>query len=257
MVERATPANAFPVPLVLDGGQRIVTSHLETVLGWTGGKSEEAPQALTLADSVLHASPTSRIVYACNLPASPGEGRTAALDSGGQLPNCIGRDLEENFVAGSFPGGQTAIIASDGERTAIQLRWVCITAHFSIGAVWRCFARLRARADGGLWRAIEHDYIFESGGGAVLNPPGEVRIPFDGEARLDVKLSHPEGMLTCFPCESGRVKVTRLSPNGWAKRELISLMLHADDSIAALFSDGTLETIAVTAPLPRQAARAA
>jgi hypothetical protein len=252
MVERTVHAKTFPVQLVLDSGHRIVTSQFETVLGWAGSDSEGAPLPLSLPESLLAACPTSSIVYGCNLPAAPWDSRTALFDVSGQLPGKIGRDLEGDFLAASYPGGQAAIIYGDGRRIMLRLRWVCLTAHFSIGAVWRCFAR----AGGGLWRAVGHDYIFEAGGGAVLNSPGEIKIPLGADFQ-DVKLRHPEGMLTCFPCLSGRVKVTRLSADGWAKRHLLSLMLDVSNKVVAMFSDGTQRAIATAAPSQQQAARAA
>ncbi len=257
MVERTASSKAFPVQLVLDSAQRIVTTRSETVLGWTGRKSEGAPHPLTLADSLLAPCPTSCIFYACNLPTARVDSRTAPLDVSGQLPSKIGRSSEGDFLAASLPGGQAAIIASDGVPVSVQFRWVCITAHFSIGAVWRCFARVGARWGAGSWLAIEHDYIFEAGGGEVLNPPGEVKVPCADKVDLDVRLSHPDGMLTCFPCKSGRVKITRLSANGWARRHAVSVMLRADDRVVALFSDGAQKTIAIAAPPAQRAARAA
>ncbi len=244
MFVRAASAKASPIPLCLGGEGRIVTAGSETILGWIEGKSELAPAPLTLPDRLLAASPTACIVYACNLPAALKDRRARLLDISGRLPGKIGRDAENDFLATSLPGGQAAVIAPNGERVAFQLRWVCITANFEIGAVWRCFARMKA----GSWSAINHDYIFEAGGGAVLNPPGDVKAPCAADVSLDLKLSHPEGALTSFPCNSGRVKVTRFSPDGWPKRSIVSLSLHADDRIVALFSDGRQETVATAAP---------
>lgn len=247
MVERSGPAKMLPIPLRLDSDGRIMTAQSEAVAGWIGGKSERTPFPLTLPGSLLAASPATRIAYACNLPAGQRDSRAGLLDGSGRLPARIGSGIEGDFLAASFPGGQAAVIASDGEPITLQLRWICLTANFAIGAVWRCFVRMRTRSQGGSWNAIDHDYIFEAGGGAVLNPPAEMKAPCPPGISVDVKLIHPEGMLTSFPCESGRVKVTRLSPDGWPKRSLISLMLHADDRIVALFSDGRQETIAIAA----------
>jgi hypothetical protein len=67
-----------------------------------------------------------------------------------------------------------------------------------------------------------------------------------GDVRLT--LLHPEGRLTSFPCQSGCVKVTRLSADGWRRRELLNLMLHADRSIVARFTDGKQSIVATAAP---------
>jgi hypothetical protein len=247
MFVRAASAKASPIPLCLGSERRIVTANSETILGWIGGKSDLAPAPLTLPDRLLAASPTSCIAYACNLPAVMKDRRAGLLDVSGRLPAKIGSDTENDFLSTSLPGGQTSVIAPDGKRITLQLRWVCLTANFAIGAVWRCFARMRAGSNAGSWNAIEHDYIFEAGGGAVLNPPGDVKAPCAADVSLDLKLSHPDGMLTSFPCDSGRVKVTWLSPDGWPQRSVVSLALHAGDRIVALFSDGRQETVATAA----------
>ena len=84
-------------------------------------------------------------------------------------------------------------------------------------------------------------------GGIVLNPPGAAMIPLR-RTHQRTTLHHPDGMLTSFPCNSGRVKVTRLSPDGWARRHILGIMLHDDNRIVAFFSDGKQEAIAIAAP---------
>jgi hypothetical protein len=252
MMERAAP----PRELGLDNGGRI-TLRLEPLLGWTAGHGQGAPHPLLFPGDLLEASPTTTLVYACNLPALRPGGLQAPLDFVGQLPNSIGPEAEGDFLAASFPGGQAAIVGADGERIAVQFRWLCVTANASIGAVWRCFMRVGARASGSFWRAVGHDYLFEAGGGAALNAPQLVNAPLGRGAALSFKLLHPEGLLTCFPCGSGRVKVTRLQADGWAKRRLLSLWLQADNSVVALFSDGAQKTIAMAAPLFQRGSRAA
>ena len=253
MFLRSPATMPSPIPLSLDSGQRILNPQGEGVLGWMGGAKEGAAQLLTAPGSLFEPSPTGSIVYACNLPAALVDGTLGVLDVSGRLPSKIGRDLEDDFVAVSFPGGQAAIITAGGELAVIRFRWVCLTAHVSIGAVWRCFACVGSRGDGACWRAIEHDYIFDAGGGIALNPPGAVIIPSEAESASAIMLLHPDGMLTSFPCNSGRVKVTRLSPDGWARRHILSLVLHDDNRIVAFFSDGRQETIATAAPSSKRA----
>ena len=254
MFERATAAKPFPVQLRLDSGQRILAPKGEAILGWLGGGSAGAAQPLTVPGNLLAPHPTSLIEYACNLPAACDDDPAAVLDVSGQLPNEIGRELEDSFLSASLPGGQTAIVTADGEQVTIRFRWICLTAHASIGAVWRCFVEA---GNTGSWRAIEHDYIFDAGGGIVLNSPGAVAIPCANELTKSVTLCHPEGRMTSFPCNLGRVKVTRLATDGWPRRHVLSIMMQDDNRIVALLSDGRQEVIATAAPSSRRAARAA
>jgi hypothetical protein len=252
MMERVAP----PKELGLDSGGRI-TLRLEPLLGWSEERCHGAPLPLLFSSDLIDASPTTTLVYACNLPVLRPGSLSAPLDFVGQLPNIIRPEAEGDFLASSFPGGQAAIIGVDGERISVQFRWLCVSAHASIGAVWRCFMRVGARASGSSWRALEHDYLFEAGGGVVLNPPQAVRVQLGLGTALSIKLVHPEGLLTCFPCRSARVKVTRLEADGWAKRRILSLWLQADQSVVALFSDGAQKTIATAAPLFQRGSRAA
>ena len=254
MFERAGTAKPFPLQLRVDGGQRILAQQGEPILGWLGDASAGVAQPLTVPAKLLAPKPTSSIVYACNLPAGePGPAAFVAVC--GELPSEIGHDLEDGFLAASLPGGQTAIITPDEQEAALQFRWICLTSHSTIGAVWRCFVRVSGnRAP---WRAIEHDYIFDAGGGGILNPPGPLAIPCSGEFAAPLTLEHPEGLLTSFPCSLGRVKVTRLIPDGWPRRHVLGMIMQDDNRIAAFFSDGRREIIATAAPSSRRAARAA
>ncbi len=247
MIERAPSQAESPVPLIVGPGQRILTPALDPLSGWIGDESAQIAQALILPPELLEPCATAVISYACNLPAS----QRAATEAGillepGQPSVTIERDSEPAFLASTLPGGQVCIVSPGGERNAVAFRWACLTAHASIGAVWRCFLNLRAPLETGLWTGTGQDYVFEAGGGWLLNAPKASKAALGGRA---FTLTHPEGMLTCFPSGSQRVKVTRLSGNGWARRELKSLMLYPDRSIVARFSDGAQQRIATAAPM--------
>ena len=252
MFERATLTHPFPLQLRLDSAQRILAPQGEAILGWFGEASAGVAQPLTVPDRLLAPSPTSRIVYACNLPAGT-EAQAALLDVSGHIACEIDGDLEETFLAASLPGGHTAIVTSDREVAALHFRWMCLTSHLAIGAVWRCFVRIGVS---GAWHAVDHDYIFDAGG-AVLNPPGPLAIPGVSECAGPMTLEHPDGMVTSFPCSLARVKVTKLAPDGWPKRRVLGIVMQDDNRIAAFFSDGRQEIVATAAPSSRRAARSA
>ncbi len=250
MFQRISSQKEAPVPLSLDAGQRIVTPDLDPVLGWIGAESARVAQALILPPWLTEPCPTTSIAYACNLPAAwPGQKEPCgSARPGGQPPaGTVEPEAEAAFLASSLPGGQVSIVSDGGIRNTISFRWVCLTAHTSIGAVWRLFLNLRPS---GVWTAAGHDYVFEAGGGALLNGLGNLTIVLGGRA---FTLTHPEGKLTCLPSKLGRVKITQLTADGWAKRQVLSLMLYPGRSIAATFSDGRKELIA-TAASPRAAA---
>ncbi len=253
MFERAA-AKPFPVQLRLDSGLRILAPQGEAILGWFGGASAGAAEPLAVPDHLLAPNPTSTIVYACNLPAES-DGQAAASDADVDLPDDIDRELEDHFLDATLPGGQTAIVTPDGEQVALRFRWLRLALHASTGAVWRCFVSM-GRRDAGAWRAIQHDYIFEAGGGVILNPPGAVDLPWAEDFAAAMTLSHPDGALTSFPCNLGRVKITQLATDGWPRRRLISLLMQDDNRIVAFLSDGRQEVIATAAPSSRRAARA-
>jgi len=233
-----------PIALSLTPAKIIVTPALDPVVGWIGEESTRPPHSLRFPESLLEESATSNIVYACNLPA-PASFENEALAYATGNADEIAPGIERAFLRTSLPGGQTRIISEEGAPVSLRFRWVCISAHSSIGSVWRCFVQSSSGARD--WSAIGHDYVFEAGSCLLLNAAEPVNLPLS-PAGSSVTLTHPTGLLTCLPCRSGRVKVTRLLPDGRAKRSLRSLHLHADRSIIAHFSNGSYWKFAVAAP---------
>ena len=68
MIERASTPKETPVPLSIAAGQRIVMPGMDSVLGWIGGESGRAAQALVFPHWLLEPRPAETIAYACNLP---------------------------------------------------------------------------------------------------------------------------------------------------------------------------------------------
>jgi hypothetical protein len=257
MIERAIPQAEPPVPLGVAAGQRIVTPGLDPVFGWLGAESARIAQPLILPQALLEPRASTSISYACNLPASwagCGVPQAQSPQQASDFPGVIAREGERSFLQASLPGGQVPIALTDGSRAAIAFRWACVTAHASIGAVWRCFLKLNTPLQPGLWTAAAHDYVFEASGGWLLSAPGILKVAL-GERSF--QLTHLAGLLTCFPSHSGRVKTVCLRADGWCKRELKSLWLYPDRSIVARFSDGSAQPIATAAPGRTAAALAA
>ncbi len=242
MFERATSPREAPVPLSVAAGQRIVMPGLDPVVGWIGNENSRAGQALVFPHWLLEARPTETIGYACNLPASaPGTRPEQVLP---QAPGASGPQAEAAFLAASVPGGRVAIVTAGGRVGTIIFRWLRVAANASMGAVWRCCMKLYAPKAASPWTVVGNDYIFEAASGFLASQPGNLRAVLGGAS---FKLAHPEGRLTCFPSQSGLVTVTRISADGWVKRELLGLWLLPDRSIVARFSDGTDARIATAA----------
>lgn len=241
MIERTSTPKETPVPLSIAAGQRIVMPGMDSVLGWIGGESGRAAQALVFPHWLLEPRPTETIAYACNLPAPA----PRAHPEQGLLLGAANPEAEASFLAASLPGGRVTIVTAGGKRGAMVFRWACVTANASIGAVWHCFMKLCASSAASPWTAVGHDYIFDAAGGLLVSTPGNPRVTLGGSS---FKLTHPDGKLTCFPSHAGLVKVARISPDGWTKRELQSLWLYPDRRVIARFSDGSEAQIATAAP---------
>jgi hypothetical protein len=244
MFERTSPNCNQPVPLSLAAGQRLVTPQLDPVLGWIGGESERVAQPLSLPRELIEPRATGTVSYACNLPKPlirARAGMTSAPDTAG-CNYAIERESAATFLAGSLPGGQVSIVMPDGRAGVVRLRWASLQQ--AAGSAWRCFLHLRTGDTDGAWTPVAHEYIFDASG-FLKNEPGNQMIAF-GDYKLT--LQHPQGLMTCLHCKSGRVKITRLEADGWRKRGIASLTLHSDRRIAARFSDGKQKVFATAAP---------
>jgi flagellar hook protein FlgE len=240
----AFPPSNTTVPLSLAAGQRIISPALEPVLGWTGDESAGVAEILIFPQDLLKTCATQNIAYACNLPAP--EQKTAQKDKERPAKASSGaRKAEAKLLASSLLGGQISIIAANGNRNSIGFRWACVSGQPATGFVWRCFVQLSTPASAGPWTALGQDYVFDPSSGALLDGPASIRAGLKG---CSLTITHPEGMLTCLPAQAELVKITRLTADGRAKRELESLALHPDRSIVARFSDGAKAKIATAAP---------
>jgi hypothetical protein len=254
MTTRAFPSGKTPVPLSLAAGQRIVSPASEPVLGWMGDESTGVAEILIFPQDLLKASASQTITYACNLPAP--DTRAVQKDQGrpSKSASAGARKAEAKLLASSLSGGQISIIAANGNRNTVAFRWACVSAQAAPGLVWRCFVQLSTPAAAGPWTALTQDYVFDPSSGALLDGPASIRAGLKG---CSLTITHPAGMITCLPARAALVKITRLTADGRARRELESLALYPDRSVVARFSDGTKAKIATAAPASAPTALAA
>jgi hypothetical protein len=248
---RAFPPDNAPVPLSLAAGRRIVSPASEPILGWIGDESHGVAEVLVFPQDLLKTCATQNVTYACNLPAPDQK----ATPKDNARPKAAGaRKAEAMLLASSLAGGHISVIAANGTRNGVGFRWACVNAQAAAGIVWRCFVQLSTAASAGSWTALGQDYVFDPGSGALLDGPATIRAALKG---CSLTITHPEGRLTCLPAQAELVKITRLTADGRAKRELEGLALHADRSVVARFSDGAKAIIATAAPASAAPALAA
>jgi len=224
-----------PVPLSVVAGHRIVLPGLEPLTGWIGEETPRPDQPLTFPRWLLEPRPTETIVYACNLPAPAARAIAARVPAGSG----------EALLAASLPGGRSTVYLSGGRPGALLFRWLPAGTSRTGGPVWQCFVRLSTGSATSPWTQAGLDFAFDAGSGLPAHAPGNVRAAAGGSSFL---IGFPEAKLTCFPAQSGLVKVTRAEADGWAKRELLSLWLYPDRKVVARFSDGSAMRIATAAP---------
>lgn len=218
------------------------------------------PEPLTFPLNYLKPAPTAEITYSCNLPSPFRPGAPflsgAFLDDEGVVPHKVAPHAEAEFLHGSLPGGQIEIFHRGPGRRILKFRWLCISADYAVGALWRCYARLRDGSKQFSWEAIGSDYFFDAGENLSFHPPA-LDLVLDPDLGIKLRLVHPSGRLTQFLCSSGRVKVTHLSGDGWAKRSLQDIRLFPGGDVTAYFSDGKALRIGIAAVSQTSLAHAA
>jgi flagellar hook protein FlgE len=260
MIRDIQPARSPWVQLRLAADNGLVLPSDERVYGWAAGKDQTGePRALTLPSGFLDAAATTLVDYACNLPLPLPQdetGLTAALDENGMVCTEITRSLEEEFLALSLPGGQTAIFDGKGQRRLLKFRWVRVSSVPGIGTLWRCYVQHGQHYKASRWQAMEPLYFFDG-------QSGECQIIGAEDAALDIeegwRIRFLNGLpqLTQVRCASNRVKVTRFHANGGAARELETIKLCPKGTVTAFFSDGRRELIGKAAPKRSRFRRAA
>lgn len=180
------------------------------------GAGDRFPEILMRSGKLL-------INYSCNLPSNLDE--RDGVQTGVNLPDILLDDkglmrpeiAPESAIAFqrlSLAGGETALNDNIGQHLTLQFRWICVSAHWTIGAVWRLYSRLSmlSNRDFGRWLWTGHDYLFDADN-ARADDWTAGPIPVDcGEPhnRLYVTLNHdPEGLLQ-LPDRYGLVKIFNL-----------------------------------------------
>ena len=238
------------LPLTLGNEGEILFPNLEPVMGWSAAEAASrpgAPQPLRLSFSLLDPSPTTEVIYACNLPAPiRGDGSLAAgqlfLDASGTAPEIISLPESDDFVRMSLPGGQIDLYRAEGPDIRVKFRWLLVTSGRFIGSLWRCYAQIKGDGHKQQWRALAFDYIFDSDFRACHAPEALNILPPSGKDE-GVRLVHPKDEPSQFPAAIPIVKVRTARANGWPRRSIDELRFLATGEIAAHFSDGRVHSI--------------
>jgi hypothetical protein len=203
------------------------------VLGWRerpAAGSFHIARPLRMPDDLLGVRPTSVVSYNANLPApsAANRGCAALLGRDGQLPAKFAGGAIRGFLAHSLAGGQAHIVAADGQKEILRLRWLCVSSVWGIGTAWRLYAEW---GRSGVWRCAGADHLFDSGG-ALITVDGLAR-----EIAPGIVITHAPGALTQYPTALGLVKVLGVMPDGWQQRTLVRLECAPDAAVHAVFSD--------------------
>jgi flagellar hook protein FlgE len=245
--------------VINDAGQFL----LGIVLDGKAKPAVETPQVMRLDMSGIPTTGTSRIGYRANLPSYP---MTAYADydiDGSELldtmnfardPSAHGSgvvlgDDRLKFLDRSLAGGSIGIIAPDGSKLKLVMRWAKMTSLRSAGRdSWNLFYRVRKDARSGevAWKNAGHRFVFGSDGrledGGLAVPIMDMMI--DGARLGNLSLIFGPGGLTQFADRSGLVKTMETDADGCIGGAFTGLSLSGRGRLFAHYANGEMLALA-------------
>jgi flagellar hook protein FlgE len=228
-----------------------------------GKRASEAPRVMRLDMGGIATAATSRIGYRANLPSYP---MTAHADydiDGSELldPMMFARDPSAHgsgvvlgddrlkFLDRSLAGGSIDIIAPDGIRLKVVMRWAKMTSLRSAGRdSWNLFYRVRKDARSGevAWKNAGHRFVFGGDGrledGGLVVPIMDMAI--DGARLGNISLIFGPGGLTQFADRSGLVKTLESEADGCIGGAFTGLSMSGRGRLFAHYSNGEMLAVA-------------
>ncbi|MBX2806547.1 MAG: hypothetical protein KTR19_11290, partial [Hyphomicrobiales bacterium] len=241
--------------VVNDAGQFLLGIPLDS----KGRAASVTPQVMRLEMGGLPTIGTSRIGYRANLPCYP---MTAHADfdiDGSELLDTINftRDPSAHgsgavlgddrlkFLDRSLAGGTIDIIAPDGGKLKLVMRWAKMTSLRSAGRdSWNLFYRVRkdARSGEAAWKNIGHRFVFGSDGrledDSLVVPMMDMTI--DGVRIGNLSLIFGPGGLTQFADRSGLVKTLETDTDGSIGGAFTGLSLSGRGRLFTHYANGEM-----------------
>ncbi len=245
--------------VVNESGQFLLGAMLDE----HGKPSGLAPQVLRLDMSGIPTTGTSRISYRVNLPSYPMTANADfdidgselldpapfARDPSSQGSGVVLGDDRMKFLDRSLAGGAVQIIAPDGTKLRLVLRWAKMGSLRSFGRdCWNLFYRVRKDARSGeiAWKNVGQRFVFTGDGrledGALAIPVMDMAI--DGIRLGNISLVFGPGGVTQFADRSGLVKMRLIEADGCIGGAFAGLSMSGRGRLFAHYTNGEMLAIA-------------
>lgn len=160
-----------------------------------------------------------------------------------QRVNTISADKADTFISQSISGGAVTVYAGNGAPANVQMRWAKVNSTANGGAErWNLFILTNSDAvgTGTEWSRVGGDYTFGPDGSP--NPPVEYTdlpgLTVNGVTIGDIRLQHGATGLTQFSDPNGNAEVTRLTQNGYAAGEFVSVAVNDNGRVVVSYTNG-------------------
>jgi flagellar hook protein FlgE len=158
-------------------------------------------------------------------------------------------DDRMKFLDRSLAGGSVQVIAPDGQKLKLVLRWAKMASLRSAGRdCWNLFYRVRKDARSGeiAWKNAGHAFVFAPDGrldeGAHVIPVMDMVV--DGVRLGNISVIFGPGGVTQFADRSGLVKTLETDANGCVGGVFSGLSLSGRGRLFAHYANGEMHAIA-------------
>lgn len=245
--------------LINGGGQFL----LGITLGENGKQTARVPQIVRLPSTGIETAGTTRITYRANLPAYPMtanadfdvdgsellDRQLFARDPAVQASGIVLGDDRLKFLDRSLSGGSVELIAPDGRKVQLVLRWAKMTSLRSAGRdCWNLFYRVRRDARPGevAWKNGGHAFSFSADGrldeASLVLPIIDMVV--DGVRMGNVSLIFGAAGITQFADRGGLVKVLKSEADGCVGGSFSGLSMSGRGRLFAHYSNGMMRAVA-------------
>ena len=160
-----------------------------------------------------------------------------------QRVDTVSADKADTFISQSISGGAVTVYAGNGAPANVQMRWAKVNSTANGGAEkWNLFILTNSEATGSgtEWTRVGGDYTFGPDGSPspaveYTDLPG---LTVNGVTIGDLRLQHGTTGLTQFSDPNGNAEVTRLTQNGYAAGEFVSVSVNDNGRVVVSYTNG-------------------